>query len=88
MDVPARAGHSLGVPMIGPLPTLHRFVLVLAALLVCAGLGVWAGLVNEVPVGVSDGILAGLAAGLGAAYLLVHDVRRVAHPARADRRPH
>ena len=72
--------------MIGPLPPLHRYLLVLAALLVCAGLGVWAGLVREVPVGVSGGVLAGVLAGLGAAYLLVHDFhRRSSGPARVRR---
>ena len=74
--------------MIGPLPTLHRFLLVLAALLVCAGLGLWAGLVPAIPVGVSGGVLAGLACGLAAALLLVHDFqRRSARPARASRPP-
>ena len=73
--------------MIGPLPRLHRFLLVLAALLVCAGLGVWAGLVPQVPVGVSGGILAGLALGLAAAYLLVHDFHpRSVSAVRARRR--
>ena len=73
--------------MIGPLPTFHRLVLVLAALLVCAGLGVWAGLLHEIPVGVRAGVLAGLTAGLAAAYLLVHDFRRnAASPARARAR--
>ncbi len=62
--------------MIGPLPPLHRHLIVLAALLVCAGLGVWAGLVQDVPVTVSAGVLAGIAAGLAAAYLLVHDSHR------------
>lgn len=75
--------------MIGPLPVLHRFVLVLAAMLVCAGLGIWAGLVAEVPVGMGGGVLAGISAGLGAAYLLVHDShRRSTPPARARRRTH
>ena len=74
--------------MIGPLPTLHRVVLVIAALLVCAGLGLWAGLVSEIPVGVSDGVLGGCAVGLAAAVLLVHDFhRRSVQPARARRGP-
>jgi uncharacterized membrane protein YccC len=73
--------------MIGPLPTLHRYLLVLSAVLVCIGFGVWAGLVPEVPVGVSDGVLAGVAVGLAAAFLLVHDFhRRSTHQGRAGRR--
>ena len=74
--------------MIGPLPKLHRYLLVAAALLVCAGLGLWAGLVPQVPVGVSGGVLAGLACGLAAALLLVHDFqRRSVQPAGAGRPP-
>ena len=75
--------------MFGPLPYLHRVLLVAAALLVCAGLGVWVGLMPEVAVGVRMGVVAGLATGLAAAFVLVHDVhRRGAHPARARRRTH
>lgn len=75
---------SPGVPMIGPLPRLHRYLFVLAAVLVGAGLGGWAGLVPEVPVGVGGGVLAGVSLGLGAAFLVVHDShRRSVHSERA-----
>lgn len=69
--------------MIGPLPPLHRYLLVLAALVVCAGLGIWAGLVREVPVGVSAGVVTGVTAGVAAAFLLVHDFQR--RSSRTDR---
>jgi hypothetical protein len=59
--------------MLGPLPYLHRLLLVLVALLVCTGIGVWLGLLPTFPVDPSLGALLGLAAGAGAAYLLVHD---------------
>lgn len=75
--------------MFGPLPYLHRVLLVGAALVVCAGLGVWVGLMPEVPVGVRAGVVAGLATGLATAFVLVHDFhRRGAQPARARRRLH
>ncbi|CAA9382729.1 MAG: hypothetical protein AVDCRST_MAG32-1773 [uncultured Nocardioides sp.] len=82
MEVRHLSRFLTGVPMIGPLPPLHRYLLVLAALLVCAGLGVWAGLENDVPVGVSAGVVAGVAIGLAAAFLLVHDFQR--RSSRAD----
>lgn len=75
--------------MLGPLPYLHRVILFVAALVVCAGLGVWVGLLNEVPISVHAGVLVGLATGLAAAFVLVHDFhRRGVHAARARRRSH
>ena len=73
--------------MIGPLPPLHRCLLVLGALVVCAGLGTWAGLVSQVPVTVSGGVLGGVAAGLAAAFLLVHDFHRRSSPPQRVGRP-
>jgi len=75
--------------MFGPLPALHRFALVLAALVVCVGLGLWFGAVPEVPVNIRLGLLAGGIAGAAAAFVLVHDFHhREARPARARRRAH
>jgi hypothetical protein len=73
--------------MLGPLPTLHRFVLVSAALLVCAGIGFWFGVMPEVPLNLRAGLLAGTGAGAAAAFVLVHDFhQRQTRPARARRR--
>jgi hypothetical protein len=73
--------------MIGPLPTLHRYVLVLAALVVCGGIGFWLGAMPDVPLNLRVGLLAGTAAGAAAAFVLVHDFhQRQARPARARRR--
>jgi hypothetical protein len=73
--------------MLGPLPTLHRFVLVLAALVVCIGIGFWFGAMPEIPLNLRVGLLAGAAAGGAAAFVLVHDFhQQQTRPARARRR--
>lgn len=75
--------------MLGPLPALHKFVLVVAALVVCTGIGIWFGVMPEVPLNLRVGIVAGTAAGAAAAFVLVHDFhQRQARPARARRRTH
>lgn len=73
--------------MLGPLPTLHRFVLVLSALVVCVGIGFWFGAMPDVPLTLRAGLLAGTAAGAAAAFVLVHDFHeRQARPARERKR--
>jgi hypothetical protein len=73
--------------MLGPLPTLHRFVLVLTVLLVCMGIGLWFGVMPELPLNLRAGLLAGTAAGAAAAFALVHDFhQRRTRPVRARRR--
>ncbi len=59
--------------MLGPLPALHRIILVLGAVLVCTGIGLWFGVMPEVPLDVRAGLLAGTATGAAAAFVLVHD---------------
>lgn len=73
--------------MFGPLPTLHKFALVIAALVVCAGLGLWMGVMPQMPLNVRVGLLAGTAVGVAAAFALVHDSHeRQTRTARARRR--
>ena len=73
--------------MFGPLPTLHKVVIVLAALVVCVGLGFWLGAMPEVSLDLRAGLLAGTAAGVAAAFVLVHDFhQRHTREVRARRR--
>jgi hypothetical protein len=75
--------------MLGPLPALHRFLLVLAALVVCVGIGLWFGAVPEIPLNLRVGLVAGAAAGIAAAFVLVHDFhQRQGRAARVRRRLH
>ena len=75
--------------MLGPLPALHKLVLVVAAVVVCTGIGFWFGVMPEIPLNLRAGILAGTAAGVAAAFALVHDFHEhQARPARARRRTH
>ncbi len=75
--------------MLGPLPALHRIVLVLSALAVFIGLGVLLGVMPEVALNVRIGLIAGAATGLAAAFVIVHDFhQRERQPARARRRTH
>ena len=72
--------------MLGPLPLLHKYALVLSAILVCLGIGFWVGTVPEVPLNLRVGLLAGAAAGVAAAFALVHDFHHRPRPARIRRR--
>lgn len=75
--------------MLGPLPTLHKYVLVVAALVVCTGIGLWFGVMPEVPLNVRVGLLTGTGVGVAAAFALVHDSHeRQSRPARIRRRLH
>jgi hypothetical protein len=72
--------------MFGPLPALHRFALVLTALAVCIGIGFWLGAVPQIPLNLRLGLLAGGAAGVAAAFVLVHDFHEHhVRPARVRR---
>lgn len=58
--------------MLGPLPRLYRLILVLVAPAVCVGAFAWLAWFTPVPIVAGAGALIGLAAGLVAAYLLIH----------------
>jgi hypothetical protein len=73
--------------MLGPLPALHRFTLVVAALVVCAGIGLWLGAMTALPFDLRAGLLVGAGAGAAAAFVLVHDFhRRRSGPGRVHHR--
>ncbi len=79
---------SSGVTMLGPLPYLHRLLLLVATLLVGVGIGIWFGTLPAIPLEVVPGVLAGILLGLAGAYLLLHDFHPhpSARPARVRRR--
>lgn len=72
--------------MLGPLPLLHKLVLVLAAVLICTGIGFWAGTAPEVPLNLRVGLLAGAVLGAAAAFALVHDFHHRQRSVRVRRR--
>ena len=75
--------------MLGPLPVLHKFVLVLSAVAVFVGIGVLLGAMPQVALNVRLGLLAGVATGVAAAFVLVHDFREgERQPAQTRRRTH
>ncbi|MEP9364567.1 hypothetical protein ABLE68_16495 [Nocardioides sp. CN2-186] len=62
--------------MFGPLPPLHRTLVVLTALTVGIASGVWMVHVTAVPALIAAGIGWGLLAGLLLTYVLLHDFHR------------
>ena len=75
--------------MLGPLPALHKYLLVVSALVVCVGIGLWFGAVPEIPLNLRVGLVAGAAAGAAAGFVLVHDFQQGhGRPARVRRRLH
>lgn len=73
--------------MLGPLPRMHRWILIAVSLLVCVASGAWLAWFTPVPIVASAGALIGAAAGVVAAYAMVHDFGHP-EPHRARLRHH
>lgn len=71
--------------MFGPLPRLYQAALIAAAILFFVVAGLWLAEITVVPAAAA-GLAIGAAAGVIAAYLLVHDFHHAPRPARAHRR--
>lgn len=69
----------------GPLPRLHRLLMLAAALVVGVASGAWIAHFVALPVAASAGAVIGAVAGLALGYLLVHDFHAHAPPMRARR---
>jgi uncharacterized membrane protein len=69
----------------GPLPRLYRVVLMATAILFFVVAGLWLAEITVVPA-LAAGLAIGAAAGVVAAYLLVHDFQHTPRPARIPRR--
>lgn len=75
--------------MFGPLPALHRMLLVAGAVVFFVAVGAWLGAMPTVPLSVTLGIAAGVALGAVAAGVILHQSHaHPAQPARARRRHH
>ena len=73
--------------MFGPLPRLHRLLLVATALLIGVGSGAWVAYSTAMPLAASAGAVIGALVGILLAYALVHDFHARARPVRTIRRP-
>jgi xanthine/uracil permease len=78
--------HSTsGVVVFGPLPQLHRILVVVTALVVGVLSGVWLAQLIEGPSLVAAGIGWGILAGLLLNYVLLHEFNHRARPVRVRR---
>jgi hypothetical protein len=71
--------------MFGPLPPLHRMLVVVTALVVGLLSGIWLIHVTGVPTLIGAGLGWGLLAGLLLNYVLLHDFQHRARPVRVRR---
>lgn len=71
--------------MFGPLPKLHRLLVIATALAVGMLSGIWLVTVTSTTAGIAAGIGWGLLAGLMLDYVLLHDFHHRARPVRVRR---
>jgi len=71
--------------MLGPLPTLHRWIVGALALVACIGVGAWLASLIPGPLLAPAGAALGAALGLLLVLLLVRDHHERSHPARFRR---
>ena len=76
------SGPERGNTLLAPLPRLYRMIVVSVVLALGIGAGVLLTQFWDLPAG---GVLVGSLAGLGVAYLLVHDFHHAPRPARVPR---
>jgi hypothetical protein len=69
----------------GPLPRLHRLLVIVTALVVGMLSGIWLVGVMDAPVLIGAGVGWGLLAGLLLNYVLLHDFHHHARPVRVRR---
>ncbi len=78
--------HSTsGVVVFGPLPQLHRILVILTSLVVGVLSGVWLAQLVAGPAAIAAGVGWGLLVGLLLDYVLLHDFRHHPRPVRVRR---
>ena len=75
-----------GPAVLGPLPRLHRLLLIATVLVVGIASGAWIAMFTPLPVAVTAGAMVGAVAGLLLGYLLVHDFSQPTRSLRVHRR--
>jgi xanthine/uracil permease len=78
--------QNRGPAVLGPLPRLHRLLLIATVLVVGIASGAWIALFTPLPVAVTAGAMVGAVAGLLLGYLLVHDFSQPTRSLRVHRR--
>jgi xanthine/uracil permease len=78
--------QNRGPAVLGPLPRLHRLLLIATVLVVGIASGAWIALFTPLPVAATAGAAVGAVAGLLLGYLLVHDFSQSARTVRVHRR--
>ena len=71
--------------MFGPLPQLHRLLVVLTAVVVGVTSGLWIAQFSALPAAAIAGVLWGALAGIGLGFVLLHDFHHRPRPVRVRR---
>jgi hypothetical protein len=83
---PPYPDHERRRAMFGPLPLLHRLLVISLSLLTGIASGAWLAHVTSLPMAVDSGAALGCLAGAMVAYTLVHDFHHQPRAVRIDRR--
>jgi len=75
-----------GKHVFGPLPRLHRLLVVTTVLVVAVGSGAWLAHFTALPAAAAAGAAWGAVAGLLLSFVLLHDFHHRPRPARVVRR--
>ena len=81
--------HQIGgIPVFGPLPRLHRLLVVVTAVAVGIAWGVWIAQFSTLPAAAAAGAAWGGLAGVLLGFVLLHDFHHRPKPIRVQHRRH